>query len=237
MSGESAANRPEYGDAWVYESIIGAIPGLALPPRVALAVQFVGFEGAVLALAVLYDRWEAVPAGTAAVVVTTVGSAFMLWIAETVRESDVPDRYRRLLFGSSIEVVLAVLAFVAFLTYLLVGGEAGEPGPLAAVLGPDPPAPAVFLALLLAWDVCYRIGTGWWASLVGLWRTLSCPLDGPTRRRLRQADLATLGFAGVQLLLVPVLVSEAVLALAVAGHVGAVTVVSGASAVLLARQN
>ncbi len=29
MSGDSA--RPEYGETWVYESIIGALPGIRLP--------------------------------------------------------------------------------------------------------------------------------------------------------------------------------------------------------------
>jgi hypothetical protein len=237
-STDAASATPEYGETWVYESIVGAIPGVDLSPGVAVTVQFLLFEGAMLALAAAYDLWSAVPAGTAAVGVAAAGSYLMLALGSEIRASSAPPAYPRLLFGTSIEVVLGVLAFVALVTALLTGGAAPARQPLlTALLGPMPPAPAVYLALLVLWDLCYRIGTGWWASVVGLSRTVRYrrEFDASTRTRLRRADLLTIGFALVQLALVPFVGDRPVLLVAIVGHVLAVTVVSGASVVLLSR--
>ncbi|WP_435180756.1 DUF7530 family protein [Halorussus sp. AFM4] len=227
-----------YGETWVYESIVGAIPGLALSPPVAVGVQFALFEGLVLVLAAVYDLWAAVPAGTAAVGVAAAGSYLMLALGDEIRRVETPAAYRRLLFSTSIEVVLGVLAFVALLTVLFsVDARTGRVPLFARLLGETPPAPAVSLALLVLWDLCYRIGTGWWASLTGLWRTLRYRdrFDARTRAGLRRVDLLTVGFALVQLLLVPFVRDRPVLVAAVVGHVVAVTAVSGASVLLLRR--
>jgi len=229
---------PEYGETWVYESIVGAIPGLHLSPVSAVAVQFLLFEGAMLVLAAVYDLWSAVPAGTAAVGVAATGSYLMHALGSELRGLSIPSAYRRLLFGSSIEVVLGVLSFVALLTALLTrSARSGDPSLLVALLGPDLPAPAVYLALLVLWDLCYRIGTGWWASLVGLLRTVRhrSEFDARTRSRLLRTDLLTIGFALVQLGLVPFVRGRTLLVAAIVGHVVAVTVVSGASILLLRR--
>ncbi|WP_134668575.1 DUF7530 family protein [Halorussus marinus] len=236
--GDSDSPTPEYGETWVYESIVGAIPGVDLSPTAAVTVQFLLFEGAMLALAAGYDLWSAVPAGTAAVGVAAAGSYLMLALSREIRASSAPPAYPRLLFGTSIEVVLGVLAFVALVTALLAGGAGvGRRPLLTALLGPALPVPAVYLALLVLWDLCYRIGTGWWASVVGLSRSVRYrrTLDAPTRARLRRADLLTIGFALVQLALVPFVGDRPVLLVAIVGHVLAVTVVSGASVVLLSR--
>ena len=53
--GESPVDPPtavEYGETWVYESIIGAVPGVDLSQRAAFAVQFGLFEAALLVLLV-----------------------------------------------------------------------------------------------------------------------------------------------------------------------------------------
>ncbi|NHN60934.1 hypothetical protein G9466_17870 [Halorussus sp. JP-T4] len=218
--------------------MVGAIPGLGLSPPVAVVVQFAVFEGLVLALAAAYDLWAAVPAGTAAVGVAAAGSYLMLALGGEIRRVETPEPYRRLLFSSSIEVVLGVLAFVALLTVLFsADARTGGVSPFARLLGDAPPAPAVYLALLVLWDLCYRIGTGWWASLTGLWRTLRYRdrFDAPTRAGLRRVDLLTVGFALVQLLLVPFVRDRPLLVAAVVGHVVAVTLVSGASVLLLGR--
>jgi len=236
----AASPTPEYGETWVYESIVGAIPGVELSPAVAVTVQFLLFEGAMVALAATYDLWSAVPAGTAAVGVATAGSYLMLALGSEIRASSAPPAYSRLLFGTSIEVVLGVLAFVALVTALLTAGASPDREPLlTALLGPALPAPAVYLALLVLWDLCYRIGTGWWASVVGLSRTVRYRrgLDAPTRARLRRADLLTIGFAVVQLALVPFVGDRPVLLVAIVGHVLAVTAVSGASVLLLSRSS
>jgi hypothetical protein len=227
-------SRPEYGETWVYESIIGALPGIDLGGRAALALQFVGFEVAILALAWYYGLWTAAVAGTVAVFVATVGSAEMLRIATWSRETDVPDAYRRLLFASNIEVVLGVLAFVALVTHLFVWDPQSGGTPLVETLfGPDPPVLVVYLTLLVLWDVCYRIGTGWWASVAALWRTVRFGFSPDTRRALRRADVETLGFGLVQLAFVPFLIGQPVLLAAVVGHVLAVTLVTGLSIGLL----
>jgi len=230
--------RPEYGETWVYESIIGALPGISVSSRAALAIQFLGFEAAILALAWLYGLPRAAIAGTVAVVVATVGSAEMLQGDVRQHREDVPDAYRRLLFASNVEVVLAVLAYVALVTHLFVWDLRGEGPPLVETLfGQDPPVLVVYLTLLVLWDVCYRIGTGWWASVAALWRSARYRFDADTRRVLLRADLETFGFGLVQLAFVPFLLDQPVLLAAVVGHVGAVTAVTGLSLVLLQNQS
>jgi len=105
------------------------------------------------------------------------------------------------------------------------------------LLGEPLPAPAVFFTLVVLWDVCYRIGTGWWASLIGLWRSLwlSEALDRETVDELRRIDAITIGFAWIQLSLVPFVVGHPILVAAVVGHVVAITLVSGASILVLHR--
>lgn len=226
-----------YGETWVYESIVGALPGIDLSTRAAVALQFAVFEGGLLALAALSDNWNAVPAGTAAVFVAAAGSVFMLALGGRIRRLRVSGPYRRLLFGTSIEVVLGLLAYVALLTYLFAGDAATATGPtlVERLLGPEPSLPAVYLMLLVLWDLCYRIGTGWWTSLVGCWRSIryGSAFDAETRAAFRRIDLLTIGFAAVQLLLVPFVWGSPPLVAALVGHVLAVTVVSGLSVMLL----
>jgi hypothetical protein len=231
MSAEPAdQRRPVYGDTWVYESLIGAVPGLAVAPRTAVALQFVLFEAGVLGLGLAYGLRDAILPGTVAVTLAAAGSIAMLRISRQARAADVPAAYRRVLFGSSIEVVLAVVSFVLLVTYLFVVDPRDAAEPLVVtLLGPDPPALVVALFLLVCWDVCYRIGTGWWASVVALWRTLRLDVPAPARARLVRADAETMGFAALQLALLPFLVGHPLLVGAVAGHVVAVTVVTGAA--------
>ena len=225
--------RPDYGETWAYESIIGALPGVNLSRGEAIAIQLLLFETAVLVLAWYYNLWNAALAGTAAVAVAGVGSIEMLRISRTARMNETPEPYRRLLFSSSIEVVLAVLSFIALITHLFIfdprtGGRLVE-----RLFGPDPPVLVVYLTLLVLWDLCYRIGTGWWASVVGLWRSVRFRFDPETAATLRRADRETLLFGVVQLVLVPFLLEHQVLLAALVGHVAAVVVVSGTSLVLL----
>lgn len=227
-------SRPKYGETWVYESIIGALPGIYISPRVALAIQFVGFEAAIILLSWYYDLWTAAIAGTVAVVIATVGSAEMLRIAGRTRGEHVPDAYRRLLFSSNIEVVLAVLSYVALLTHLFVFDPRTAGTPLVeSLFGENPPVPVVYLTLLVLWDVCYRIGTGWWTSVAALWRSARFRFDTETRRSLRNADLETLGFGVLQLAFLPFLTGQPVLFAVVLGHFLAVSAVTGASVLLL----
>ena len=225
--------RPQYGETWVYESLVGAVPGLDIPDRTALAVQFVAFEATVLAVAATYGRWSAVPAATAAVGVAVVGSWLMLRFSRTLRGLEPPEPYRRLLFGSSIELALSVLAFVLFVTYLFVV----DPGRslLTGLLGPEPPAVAVVLLLLVCWDLIYRIGACWWATVVGLWRALRYGFDADTTRRLVRLDALNVVFAGVQVALVPFVLDQPVLVAALVGHLAAVVAVAGAAAVIQRR--
>ncbi len=225
--------RRNYGETWVYESIIGAVPGIDISERAAVLIQFVVFETAVLLLAWYYGLWTAAVAGTAAVAVAAVGSVGMLRISTLVRSVATPEPYRRLLFGSSIEVVLSVFAFVALVTHLFVFDPRTGGTLLSSLFGPDPPVLAVYLTLLVLWDLCYRIGTGWWASVVALWRSLRYRFDAETALRLRRADAETLGFGFLQLLLIPFVLDQPVLLVAVVGHVLAVTVVAGLSIIVL----
>jgi len=225
--------RPDYGEAWAYESIIGALPGVDLTRAEAIAIQLLVFETAVLVLAWYYERWTAALAGTAAVAVAAVGSIEMLRISRAARAPETPESYRKLLFSSSIEVVLAVLSFIALVTHLFVFDPRNGGLLVERLFGPDPPVLVVYLTLLVLWDLCYRIGTGWWASVVGLWRSVRYRFDPETAATLRRADRETLLFGVAQLILVPFLLEHPVLLAALVGHVAAVTVVSGTSLVLL----
>lgn len=214
----------ESGD-WAYVTLVSAVPGVSLGPRSALAVQFFLFEGIAVGLAAWYGRWEALLFATTAIGVATIGSGLMLLLSDEVRALDPPPRYRQALFHSSIDVVMGLVAFIGLLTYLLVSGRGTL---LQRVVGDPVPAPAVFFALLVAWDLSYRIGTAWWASITGLWRAVSFGrgLPAAVRQNYARVDLFTLAFAGVQLLLVPFLWGDRVLAWLVIGHVVAVAIVS-----------
>ncbi|QGN07018.1 hypothetical protein Hrd1104_06725 [Halorhabdus sp. CBA1104] len=232
---ESPDRNPE---RWVYESIAGSIPGVELTRTVALLVQLLLFETGVIVLAVGYNRWEGLLAGTTAVVIASAGSVFLLTIGRRIRRLDVSTRYTEVLFGSGIEIVLGLGSFIALLTYLFViDPRAGGTTLLADLLGDPLPVPAVFFTLLVLWDVCYRIGTGWWASLVGLWRSVALgeTIDATTAEAFVRIDAITIAFAWTQLALVPFVTDHILLAVALLGHVVAVTLVSGSSILVLRR--
>ncbi|WP_181684598.1 DUF7530 family protein [Halorhabdus salina] len=233
-SGQGPPDRPP--ERWVYESIAGSIPGVELTRTVALLVQLLVFEAGVLVLAIGYSRWDGLLAGTTAVVIAAAGSVFLLTIGRRIRRLDVPKRYTQVLFGSGIEIVLGLGSFIALLTYLFViDPRSGGTTLLADLLGDPLPAPAVFFTLLVLWDVCYRIGTGWWASLVGLWRSVALgdTVDSATAEELVRIDAITIAFAWTQLALVPFVTDHIFLAAALVGHVVAVTLVSGVSILVI----
>jgi len=232
---EGPDGQPRYGDAWVYESIVGALPGIAVPPGLAIAIQVGVFETGVVALWWYYDLPDAgLLAGTVAILVAALGSGLMLRLGTAVRSVDAPEPYRRLLFGSGVEVVLGVLAFVALVTHLFVvdprrGGETL----LEGLIGPTPPPLVVYLTLLVLWDLAYRIGTGWWACVAALYRSLRYPVDAATARGFRRADGLALVFGLAQVPLVPFVFDHPTLLVAVGGHVLAVTAVSLSALALL----
>ncbi|MFB6126686.1 MAG: hypothetical protein ABEJ79_05245 [Halolamina sp.] len=229
-------SRVEYGETWAYESIVGGLPGIDLPEWAALALQIVLFEVGLLLLAWWYDVWAAVPAGTAAVVVAGVGSLAMLRISDGTRSLPVPRAYTRLLFGSSIEVVLAVLSFVALITHLFVFDPQTAATPLLdRLFEGSVPVPVAYLTLLVLWDLCYRIGTSWWMAVVDLWSAWRLEFPPEARPQFRRLSAMNVGFGLVQLALVPFLTEAPTLLVAVAGHVVAVASVSGTAAWLVGR--
>lgn len=223
------APAPEYGETWVYESIIGALPGISVSRGLALAIQLLLFEAGVLVFAAYYELWSAAIAGTVAVLVAALGSFEMLRISRISRSVEVPPVYRRLLFGSSFEVVLAVLAYIALVTHLFVF-DPQQRGPQALVtqlFGPDPPVVVVYLTLLVLWDVCYRIGTNWWAAVTAVWRSFHLQLDTETRAVFRRVDLESIAFGTLQLVLVPFVLDQPVILAALVAHVGAIVATNG----------
>lgn len=230
-------NAPGQG-GWAYVSLISTLPGLSLEPRRALALQFVAFEGTAVALSAWYGLWEALPFATVAVAVATVGSGLMVTLSDRLRSLDPPEPYRRTLFDSGVDVVMGLVAFIALVTYLLAVRPTAGTGAVLGFFGGPLPVGAVAFGLLVAWDLCYRIGTAWWVSLTGLWRSVRFgpTIDRDTRRAYVRLDRLTIGFAGLQLLLVPFVWGDRLLALALLGHVAAVVVVSSASAALLGRR-
>ena len=225
---------PDFGETWTYESIVGALPGIEVSTTLALAIQLGVFEVGVVVLAWFYDLWSVALVGSAAVFVAGIGSIEMVRVSRHLRSVELPDAYRRLVFGSNMDVVLAVLAFCAMLVYLFVPNAAtGEPPLLDRLIGPDPPVLVVYFLLMVLWDVCYRIGTGWWATVTALWRSYRYRFDPETTRAFFWADVETVAFGLIQLLLVPFVLDYPVLLAVLIAHVTAVMVVTGLSLVLL----
>jgi hypothetical protein len=222
---------PTFGDTWVYESLVGGIPGLDLSTRQAIGIQFLLFETLVVGLTVGYDLPSAaLLAGTVAVAVAAAGSVAMLYIGAATRELAFPDAHRRLLFGAGVETLFGVLGFAAAVTYLLT---ATGPTPFETLVGGRPPALVTFVTLLILWDLCYRIGTSWWTALVSLWRSLRYRAAPGAARRCRRIDAANVGFAFLELALLPFVLGWPLLVWALMGHVAAVTAVSTAAMLLL----
>ena len=217
-----------YGETWVYESLVGGIPGLGVSRRLAVALQFLIFQVGVVALGWYYGLWDAVVAGTVAVLVAAIGSVEMHRLGEANRRLSTPPEHKRLLFGSSIEIVLGVLAFIALLTYVI----AWDGTLLDRLFGADPPIPVVYLTLLILWDLTYRIGTSWWSAVVALWRAINVDLTPSEASRVRRLDAENIGFSALQLVLVPFLLEEPILLGAVVGHVLAVALVCSAAIAL-----
>ena len=205
------------------------IPGLGVSRTMAVALQFVIFEVGVVGLGWYYGTWNAVAAGTVAVVVAAVGSVEMHRLGAKNRLLGTPPEHKRLLFGSSIEIVLGVLAFIALITYLFAWGGAAGPTLIDRLFGADPPLPVVYLTLLILWDLTYRIGTSWWSAVVALWRAIRVDLPAEERATVRRLDAENIGFSVVQLALVPFLLTEPILLGAVVGHVIAVAIVCSAA--------
>lgn len=236
MAADGSGDSTTTGDAWVYESLVGVLPGVTASSRVAVALQFVGFEAVVLGLGLVYGRPLATLAGTVAVGVAAAGSAIMLRLGDRIRSLSTPPAYPRFLFGSGIEVVLGVLAFVAVVTHLFVyDPRVAEESLLTVMLGDRLPLPAVYIALLIVWDLTYRIGTGWWAAVVACWRSYRFDFDQSTAAALRRVDALNALFGVFQLALLPFVWDRPVLRFAVVGHVVAMLVVTGASAWFLGR--
>ncbi|WP_245957276.1 DUF7530 family protein [Haloplanus rubicundus] len=226
---------PTFGDTWVYESLVGGIPGLDLSARQAIGIQFLLFETLVVGLTVGYGLpSSALVAGTVAVAVAAAGSVAMLYIGAATRELALSDAHRRLLFGTGVEALFGVLGFVAVVTYLLTGAG---PTPFETLVGGRSPAPVTFVTLLILWDLCYRIGTSWWTALVSLWRSLRYRVTSETARRCRRIDAATVGFSLLELALLPFVLDRALLVWALVGHVVAVTAVSTAAILLLRTES
>lgn len=214
---------------WAYVSLVSAVPGLSTDNRSAVTVQFGLFEGTAIILAAIYDLWQLLPFATTAIVISTLGSYLMVSLSDRIQSLNPPEAYRRILFDSSIDILMGLVAFITLLTYLFIDTLGPRSGLLEQLFGVSPPAPVVFFALFVAWDLTYRIGIVWWTSITGIWRTITYrtqETDSAHNDYLR-ADLYTIVFAGLQLLLVPFLWSDQLLVLFLLGHVLAVVVVSG----------
>ncbi len=182
-----------------------------------------------MALGWYYGLWDAVVAGTVAVAVAAVGSVEMHRLGAINRRLPTPAAHKRLLFESSIEIVLGVLAFIALVTYVI----AWDGALIARLFGPDPPIPVVYLTLSILWDLTYRIGTSWWSAVVALWRAVYVDLPPTaTTSRVRRLDAENVAFSAIQFALVPFLLEEPVLLGAVVGHVLAVAIVCSAAIAL-----
>lgn len=234
------------GERWVFEQLVGVLPGFGPRSRAAVALQVGLFEAGVLVLGWRYGLVDAAIAGTVAVLLAGLGSLVLLRLGTGHRRLDAPPRHADLLFASSAEVVLAVFGFVALVVHLFIVDPARGTSLVARLFGSPPPAPAVFLALLVLWDLCYRAATSWWVAFVSLQRatraaldpesrTLARRLDSENRTLARRLDATNAGFALAHLALAPFLLEDPFLLAALAVHVVGIVGISVAAAALTGR--
>jgi hypothetical protein len=150
----------------------------------------------------------------------------MSLLSERIHSANPPDSYRRVVFDSSIDIVMGLIAFITVITYLLIDAYNPTNGFLARLFAGAPPAPVIFFALIIAWDLTYRIGIGWWTSITSLWRTVMVRTGQSRHYDYHYADLYTIAFAALQLLLLPFLWPDRFLSYLLIGHVAAVLIVS-----------
>jgi hypothetical protein len=81
----------------------------------------------------------------------------------------------------------------------------GDP---VAITGDPAPVAVVYVGLVVAWDVCDRIGTSWWACVVAAWRSYRYEFDEGTAATPRRVDRPNAGVALVQLALAPLVVDH-----------------------------
>lgn len=219
-------------DRWVFGSLIEAIPNVDPSESTALGLQFIGFTAALFVFAAVYNLWSGVGAGAVAITISTIGSALMLDISDKIRSADPPRVYQRLLFASGFDVLLGIVGMAVLLTYAFTIDPRDGTTLFETLLGSNPPILPTFFGFVLFWDVCYRIGTAWWAALGGLWRAYAYEFDDEAAKTFRQVDLRVLSFGLLQLALVPFVAGHPLLAGAIIGHAIAVAIVTGTTLLL-----
>lgn len=219
--------------SWTYETIVNALPGVRVADWVAYCLQLGGFASVAIVLWV----WYGLPQTTlvtafVTIGVATLGSIELIYLSRRVRQADGSQRYWDLMFNSQIELVMGLVAFFIFVVYVFVVDARAGGGLLESLLGERPPVLVVFFMLVLVWDLCYRIGTAWWATVCSLWRALAEQPDVETRRQYWLLDGSIVLFSMSQLLVVFVVQGDWFLQGVVVGHVVAVGLVIGVATLI-----
>jgi hypothetical protein len=190
---------------WIYEDIVERVPPFRwLPPTLDVVAQLVLVEG--LGIAAFF-YWQ-MPINTAifgslAILYTVVWSAGCLYIAPSLRrlrdptnepEGEVLEVYKdRVLLNRGYELIGGVSFFVFFVVYLFY-----NPHILQGFLGEGFGNPLLFILIgVLAWDVSYRLGLSFVATLLAANRSIRLSLAARRRRGLQYtaySEVRTLKF-------------------------------------------
>jgi hypothetical protein len=190
---------------WIYEDIVERVPPFRwLPPTLDVVAQLVLVEG----LGILAFFYWQMPTNTAifgslAIAYTVVWSAGCLFIAPSLRhlrnptnepELKVLESYRsRVLLNRGYELIGGVSFFVFFVVYMYY-----NPHILQGFLGAGFGNPLLFILIgVLAWDVCYRLGLSFVATLLAANRSIKLSFAARRRRGLQYtaySEVRTLKF-------------------------------------------
>jgi len=175
---------------WIYEEIVDRVPPFKwLSSTYDVLAQLLLVE-AVGVLAFIYFEmpFEAVLYGSLAICYTVVWSAGCLFIAPSLRklrspthdsELEVLESYRsRILLNRGFELVGGLVFFAFLVGYMIVDSSI-----LQELLGSGFGNPLLFILIaVLAWDVAYRLGLSFVATLLAAYRSLQ--LSRAARRRI-----------------------------------------------------
>ena len=191
-----SAIRDRFQRKWIYEEIVDRIPPFRwLPSTYAVVAQLLLVETiGVIAFIYFQMAAEAAIFGSLAILYTVIWSAGCLYVIPWLRRLRDPtnklerkvlrDYKTRLLLKRRYELVGGLACFGAVIAYLIYDTDY-----LQYFLGTGYGNPLLtILILVLAWDICYRMGLSLVTALFTAWRSMS--LSSAARKRLGLAYTA-----------------------------------------------
>jgi len=238
---ERSVTSSQYRRKWIYEEIVDHIPPFRwLPPTLAVVSQLLLVETVgVFAFVYFQMPVEAAIFGSLAIMYTVVWSAGCLYVVPWLRRLRDPTNKserrvlraykKRVLLNRKYELVGGLLCFSIVIAYILSDTEY-----LAYFLGAGFGNPLLLvLILVLAWDVCYRLGLSLVTSFFAAARSML--LSRAARRRrglaytaypeirtLKNLDIMNLYWGVSAVLLLPLTLRSSFLLMGLGGFLAAI---------------